>query len=131
MGIGFRERTLTVSRGMAASPAAVWDVLVDLDAWPKWGPSVQRAELDDDVALGLGSRGRIWTPAGLALPFVITAFDAGRRWQWTVAGVSATRHEVIPTAGGSRLIFGVPVWAPAYLAVCAIALPRIEKLASR
>jgi hypothetical protein len=36
---------------------------------------------------------------------------------------------VVPDGDGCRVTFGVPIWAPAYLAVCALALKRIEDLA--
>ena len=62
----------TVSRPVQAPSGTVWKLLVDVDAWPKWGPSVVRAELDRGV-LTLGTRGRVWTPVGVALPFEITA----------------------------------------------------------
>jgi hypothetical protein len=120
---------LTVARTMAASPAAAWGVLTDLDAWPRWGPSVQRAELVEPGPLRLGSRGKVWTPVGVSLPFEITEFDDGQAWAWKVAGVPATRHAVAPVPGGCRVSFGVPIWAPAYLAVCVVALKRIENLA--
>ena len=66
---------------------------------------------------------------GPALPFTVTEFVPGRRWSWRVAGIPATSHEVVAEGGGSRVTFGVPLWAPAYLAVCAIALRRLERLA--
>lgn len=69
------------------------------------------------------------TAAGVSLPFAVTRFDDGRRWAWRVAGVTATDHRVEPSPGGSTVTFGVPWWAPGYLAVCAIALRRIERLA--
>ncbi len=131
MNVGLRERMLIVERAMAAPPEAAWDVLTDLDAWPHWGPTVQRAELDTPGPLRLGSRGRVWTPVGISLPFEITRFDAGRGWAWKVAGVAATRHTVEPASGGCRVAFGVPIWAPVYLSVCAVALTRIEHLAVR
>lgn len=37
---------------------------------------------------------------------------------------------MIPVAGGCVLSFGTPVWAVAYLPARAIALPRIERIAS-
>ena len=129
MELGLRSRMLTVGRRMAAPPESAWRVLTDLDAWPRWGPSVQRAELDGGGPLALGSRGRVWTPVGLSLPFVVTEFERGREWAWHVAGVPATRHSVTPDGDGCRVTFGVPIWAPAYLAVCAVALKRIEDLA--
>ncbi len=119
----------TVDRAMPVPPEAAWDVITDLEAWPVWGPSVSGAELDGPGPLTAGSRGRVWTPVGVPLPFQITEFVDGRAWAWKVLGVPATRHEVIPTRGGCVVSFGVPLWAPGYLAVMALALPRIDRLA--
>lgn len=130
MRLNVRHRMPTVELPIAAPPSAVWDVIVDLDAWPIWGPTVAGAELDGPGPLALGSHGRVWTPVGVPLPFTITEFDDGRRWAWRVAGVPATSHEVIPTSDGAILSFAVPIWAPAYLTVMALALPRIARLAT-
>jgi uncharacterized protein YndB with AHSA1/START domain len=118
----------TVSRRIQTPADAVWQLLVDLDDWPRWGPTVQRAELDGGV-LTLGTKGRVWTPVGLPLPFEITEFVPGRCWAWQVAGVPATRHGVDPEDDGCRAWMSAPLWAPAYLPVLAIALQRIEAMA--
>ncbi|MDT5112432.1 MAG: hypothetical protein QOE04_2089 [Mycobacterium sp.] len=118
----------TVSRRIQTPADAVWQLLVDLDDWPRWGPTVQRAELDGGV-LTLGTKGRVWTPVGLPLPFEITEFVPGRSWAWQVAGVPATRHGVDPEDDGCRAWMSAPLWAPAYLPVLAIALQRIEAMA--
>ncbi|MGK2880516.1 MAG: SRPBCC family protein [Mycobacterium sp.] len=118
----------TVGRDIAAPAETVWHLLTDLDAWPQWGPTVARAELEDSRPLRLGARGRIWTPVGVPLPFEITDFDPGRAWAWKVAGVEATRHVVTERGNGCRLSFGVPWWAPGYLAVFVLALGRIERM---
>ena len=120
----------TIERFIDAPPDAVWSVLVDLDAWPQWGPSVQGAELAEAGPLGLGSRGKVWAPFGVALPFTITEFEENRRWTWEVAGISATSHGVDPDGDGCRAWMSVPLWAPAYLGVCAVALQRIARLAA-
>lgn len=120
----------TVSRDIEASADAAWHVLTDLDAWPRWGPTVAGAELDGS-AFELGATGRVWTPVGVPLPFVISELDQGRTWGWRVAGVPATRHGVEPRGDGSRVWMSSPLWAPAYLPVLAIALRRIENLAVR
>jgi uncharacterized protein YndB with AHSA1/START domain len=117
-----------VERHIAAPPEAVWNVLVDLEAWPRWGPSIQRAELAGTGPMKLGSRGKVWTPFGVALPFEITEFEDRRCWAWAVAGIGATRHEIHAVDGGTRLAFGVPWWAPVYLSVCALALRRIDRM---
>ena len=116
---------IEVGETMPADPQLAWDILTDLEAWPRWGPSVRRAELIDGDELALGVRGRVWTPIGLALPFAVTEFVPGRCWRWEVANVAATRHEVQSLRRGCRVVFGVPWWAPAYVPVCALALRRI------
>ena len=120
----------TLSRHVDASVEAVWDVLTDLDAWPRWGLTVSRATVDDGDVLTLGVRGRVWTPVGVALPFAITEFVPHRSWGWTVAGVPATRHGVDPDGDGSRVWMSAPLWAPAYLPVLDVALRRIDAMAT-
>lgn len=120
---------LTTSRRIQARPAAVWQLLVDVDAWPRWGLTVSRAELASDAELRLGSRGRVWTPVGVPLPFEITEFDPGRTWAWKVAGVAATRHGVDRDGADCRAWMSAPLWAPGYLPVLATALRRIEAMA--
>ncbi len=123
---------LTVDREIAAPPSAVWDLLVDLDAWPQWGPTVRGATLDDPyTALALHATGTVQTSLLVALPFVVTEFDPGREWAWKVAGIPATRHRVDPLGDGARASIAVPVWAAPYLSVCAIALRRIADMAAR
>lgn len=129
MGIALRRGFVSVDRRIAATPAEVWRVLIDVREWPLWGPSVRRAELQGGGSeISEGARGTVWTAAGVALPFVITDFASGHRWEWSVAGVPATGHEVTAVAGGCRVRFAVPWWAPGYLTVCAVALRRIERL---
>lgn len=79
--------------------------------------------------LGPGAHGQVLTVAGVRLPFTVTDFQAGQRWNWTVAGVPATGHTVTASGDGCRVAFEVPWWALAYLPVCAAALARIERLA--
>ena len=129
MGIALRLPAAHVERDVPVPPAAVWQLLADVREWPRWGPSVRRAALDDGGSeLSAGAQGTVWTAVGLPLRFSITDFDPGRRWAWTVAGVAATGHEVIAIPGGCRVRFDTPWWAAAYLPVCAAALTRIEAL---
>lgn len=130
MRLGLRHRMPTVELDMSLPSDAVWDVLVELTAWSKCGPTVAGAALDGSGPLQLGARGKVWTPVGGPLPFEINEFIDGRLWAWWVAGVPATRHEVIPTGGGCVLSMAVPVWAPVYLSIMAVAVPRIERLAA-
>ncbi|WP_342743160.1 SRPBCC family protein [Mycobacterium numidiamassiliense] len=123
---------LTVDRTIAAPPAAVWGLLVDLQAWPQWGPTIRSATLDQPHSgLGLHATGTVQTSLLVAVPFEVTEFDSGRQWAWRVAGVPATRHRVEPLGNGSRATIALPWWAAPYLTVCALALRRIDDMAAR
>ncbi|WP_229051612.1 SRPBCC family protein [Aeromicrobium sp. Leaf350] len=118
---------LTLHREIPAHPDQVWHLLTDLAAWPLWGPTVRRAEIDGEFVAG--ATGRVWPPLGPPLPFELTTVVPGRRWSWKVAGVPATSHAVEASGAGTRLSMGTPVWAPAYAPVVALALRRIDRLA--
>ncbi|KAB1194364.1 SRPBCC family protein [Haloferax sp. MBLA0076] len=121
-------RRLVVSRVVSAPAAVVWDVLVSVDDWTEWGPSVS-AVRGVEGRIEAGSRGDVRV-AGVWVPFTIEACDE-YRWTWRVAGVPATGHRV--TAVGvdrCEVAFEIPVAASPYAAVCAIALGRIERLAT-
>ncbi|MEO5852568.1 MAG: SRPBCC family protein [Nocardioides sp.] len=117
---------------VSAPDAEVWALLTDTSRWPDWGPTVRAARLDHPGAtIAAGSTGAVRTPVGVWLPFEVTAYDdRARTWSWRVAGVAATSHRVQTTGPGScRVGFGVPWWAPAYLAVCERGLRRVRTLA--
>lgn len=118
------DRVRAEHRQIDAPADTVWRILVDLDAWPRWGPTVAGANLDGGE-FGLGATGRVWTPIGIPVPFVISDIDFGRSWGCHVAGVPATRHGVDPRDRGCRAWMS----APAYVPVLEIALRRIERIA--
>jgi uncharacterized protein YndB with AHSA1/START domain len=125
--------TFSVSRRIAAPAQDVWALLTDTAQWPAWGPSitgVEPAAVPASGGIASGSRGRVRTVLGAALPYTVTAFEPGRYWSWSVAGIPATGHRVVPQGGGCLVTFTVPWWAPAYLPVCFLALRRIERLAA-
>ena len=120
-----------VTAEIDAPAATVWGLLVDLDAWPRWGPSVRRASVEGG-ALAAGAHGKVTTAAGFSLPFEVTAFEPGVGWAWKVGGINATDHRVEPLgADRCRVGFGVAWPATPYLAVCRIALGRLARLAAK
>jgi Polyketide cyclase / dehydrase and lipid transport len=120
---------LAVDTLIAAPSTAAWDVLVDLEAWPTWGPTVRGARLDHPhTELALHATGTVHTSLGFSVPFVITEFEPGRHWAWQVAGIPATHHRVEPVGDSARVSMAVPWWAGPYLAVCSIALRRIDAM---
>ncbi len=115
-----------------APAAVVWALLVDLDRWPEWGPTVAGADLDGGGRrLGPDARGHVRPVVGPALPFRVTTWVPGHEWAWRVAGIPATTHRVTPLgADRCRVALGTPVWAPAYLPVLSLAVHRLARLAT-
>ena len=111
-----------------APAAAAWNLLTDTSTWPQWGPSVSRVQSAERY-LGPGSTGRVRAVIGLWLPFRVTKFVAGERWDWEVAGIPATGH-VVESLGPRRcrVVFEVPTLAAPYLAVCRLAARRIRSM---
>ena len=123
-------RHVWVSHQIDVPSGTIWRLLVEPASWPEWGPSVRAATTDADE-LDLGTRGTVHTVAGLRLPFEITRFEPGRRWAWSIAGVAATDHVVEALDDDrSRVSFGTPWPATAYLMICRLALTRLDRLAT-
>lgn len=120
-------RRLSVSRTIEAPADDVWQTLIDVRRWPQWGPSVRSAELvGGGHLIGDGGAGAITTVIGVRLPFVVTRWEPGSYWRWTVAGLPATGHSVRPVDDHrSTASFDVPLPAAPYLVVCRVALDRI------
>jgi len=123
-------KQLWVRRDIDAPAPVLWELLADPERWSSWGPTVRGAVLEDHQ-LRLGSRGTVTTVVGLRLPFEITAFEGGVRWAWRVAGVPATDHTVASLGPDRcRVGLGAPWAAAPYLAVCRMALSRLDELAT-
>lgn len=121
---------LTTGARVAAPAAVTWRVMVDVDRWGRWGPTVRGGELDGPFVDG--TRGRVQVLGGAWLPFELVDVVVGERWGWRVAGVPATTHLIDDLGPGrSRVSFGVPPLAAPYLAVCRVGARRLAELIER
>ncbi len=123
--------TLHFSKNLEAPAATVWRLITDTHAWPRWGPTVTAVDSPQRY-IRAGSTGRVRTPVGIWLPFVVEQFEPEHYWDWRVGGVAATGHRV-KSRGPHRceLSFSVPIWAGPYGIICRAALKRIEELLAR
>lgn len=104
----------------AASPAAVWDIWMDVDGWKDWDKGLAGAAAD--TPLTLGTAGTITALNGQASAFVVTEFDAGRAYAFATDLPLATltvQREIIgemPTRFRHDVTFTGPMgWAWAML----------------
>lgn len=117
-----------IEREIAVPADAAWALLVDVERWPEWGPTVTDAGLDSE-RLQLGTTGWVRTLVAVRVPFEITSFDEGEQWGWRVAGVPATDHRVRPVSDDRCVVgFGVPPLVAAYALVCRRALRSIDDI---
>jgi hypothetical protein len=75
--------TVRTELKIAATPQAVWDLLLDFESYPRWNPSIRRAQGE----VGLGNTVELWTamlPLGppVHVRAVVVEVDAPRRLQW-------------------------------------------------
>ena len=104
------ETHLTNSVEIPASPSQVWSVLMEVERWPEWTPSVSRLVLRTPGPLEVGSRARIHQPKLLPASWRVTELKPGREFTWvsSVPGIRVTaRHLVESIAVGSRVTLSV------------------------
>ena len=90
-----------------ASQQRVWDVLSDLEAWPRRIETVETVELVTPAPIGTGSRVRLRQPKLPEGTWEVTRWDAPAYFEWTqaasgVTNVAGHRVEALG-AGRSRL----------------------------
>jgi hypothetical protein len=120
--------TISVSRHYQASPQAAWQLLTDTTLWPLWGPTVRDVRCSERF-IRKGSEGKVLTPIGLWVPFMVTEYDDFRFWGWRVAGIRATGHRLIASGDNScRVVFELPCWWLPYVMVCRRAAANMDEL---
>jgi hypothetical protein len=129
--ITLRHSNIEIGCCVKVPAEVLWDLLTDTDRWAEWGPSVVAVRCRDRH-IREGSQGWVKTVFGFWVPFVVTDWEDGHFWHWSVFGLRATGHrvEALDTVL-SRLVFEVPVLAAPYVIICKIALHNVSRLASR
>jgi uncharacterized protein YndB with AHSA1/START domain len=96
---------------VAASPQGVWDVLVDVERWPRWTDSVTSVRLLGAGPLDVGSRVEIWQPRIPTGTYTVTRLEPPSVFIWEQRQPGSTvtaRHECMPLPdGGTRVELSV------------------------
>ena len=123
-------RRWAVGSDVEAPAEAVWDLLVDTERWPDWGPTVSAVK-SSERRIASGTTGEVrLTGVGAWVPFEIGTVDPDeRRWDWKVARIAATGHRVRGRPGGCRVEFEMPLAAGGYAPICRRACRNLRLLA--
>lgn len=90
-----------------APPERIWAVLVDVERWPEWTPTVTRVERLEEGPLAVGSQTKIWQPQLAPVIWRVTVLDetAGVfTWIASKLGIRVTAtHKLEPHGDGVRV----------------------------
>jgi uncharacterized protein YndB with AHSA1/START domain len=92
-----------------ASPADVWAVMIDVERWPEWTPSIAKVVPQDSRPIGVGSRYRVSASGVPGATWRVSEFVEGRSFTWgTDSGVRVVAGHVIePEASGSKVTLSI------------------------
>ena len=94
------EKTIEID----ATQQRVWDVLSDLEAWPRRIDTVETVELLTPAPLGKGSRVRLKQPKLPEGTWDITAWEAPSYFEWTqkTGGITSVAGHRVEALGEGR-----------------------------
>ncbi len=89
-----------------APPAAVWNVMTEVESYPSWTETMTDVVRLDPGPLAIGSRVRIAQPKLGTHVWTVTAIDPGSSFTWAVKRpgvITEASHTIVPEDGGARL----------------------------
>jgi uncharacterized membrane protein len=98
--------SVQVAVDISAPAQRVWQVVADVESWPRWTASMTEVKRLDSGPLHVGSRARVRQPGLPALGWEVTELAEASAFTWVtkLPGVVTTaRHDISESAGGSRL----------------------------
>ncbi|MFI0354683.1 SRPBCC family protein [Actinomadura sp. 9N407] len=90
-----------ITVGIDAAPETIWDLLIDIEHWPRMTASVTQAQRLDDGAFGKGSRVRVDQPKLQPAVWTVTEFEPGRSFVWEsrTPGIVTTGAHIVTDDG--------------------------------
>jgi uncharacterized membrane protein len=71
-----------VTVGIEASPERIWGILMDVETWPSWTPSMSSVKRVEGGRLAVGSSARIRQPRLGSMLWKVTELTEGRSFSW-------------------------------------------------
>jgi uncharacterized membrane protein len=90
----------------------VWDLTIDVAAWPRITPTVTRLERLDDGPMHVGSQARIKQPGQPESVWTVTRLEEGREFVWQTKRMGLTMigtHRLEPVGDHTRNILSIDV----------------------
>ena len=108
--------TTTVTVDVAASPEAIWAVLIDVERWPEWTASVRRARRLDVGPFAVGSRARLEQPKLPPAVWRVAELVAPHSFVWVSGAPGLTTEAVhrldLDERGGTTVTLGISQSGP-------------------
>ena len=98
-----------------ADPSRVWQVLVDVESWPEWTPSMTTVEMVTPRPFGPGSRVAIKQPRLAPAEMTVDRYAEGRSFAWSsrMAGLRTIADHVLePAPNGTQVTLVVTQSGP-------------------
>jgi uncharacterized protein YndB with AHSA1/START domain len=94
---------IEVAVDIAASPQRIWAVLIEVEKWPEWTPSMKAVQRLDSGPFHTGSKARIRQPRLPATVWQVTDFQHDHAFTWEAKALGArtiAEHRIIPQPTG-------------------------------
>jgi hypothetical protein len=109
--IAFMNQTVFTNQiEIPASAEEIWSVLVDVERWPEWTPSISKVKKLSPVPLAVGNRVRIHQPKFPPAWWRVTDLEPGYGFTWesVAPGLHViAQHCIEPTVTGSRVTLSI------------------------
>src|SRR5690606_40263556 len=98
------------STDIHAPPERVWQVIMDVERWHEWTPSISSIERLQPGELKAGDRVRIKQPRLPSVVWTVSKVEPGRLMEWrydSPGSHSVAWHAVEPSGTGSKATLGI------------------------
>lgn len=100
---------------ISCPPDRVWAITIDINAWPDWVPTIQRAQVLSDEPFGVGTRAVLKQPAQPKTVWCMVACSPQAGFVWQTSGrlfrMRATHH-LTPTDHGTDCYLNIRLQGP-------------------